>query len=202
MTFLFQIETFTFVSVFDAAILEALKMLRADSYLRFIQSDEFEAMIVDKLKLKDKLPPLNRSNSIYDFNIKLLTHPSRCSHFGDFLKKEFSFENLDFYSTVEEFKKLPPNSPEFKQKAKSIYNKFIDTESFWGTTVCISGTIVEQIKSKLENPPQDIFDSAQAAVWKLMKQDSFSRFRFSQFFLKMLTQYDEEILSHLQVEEN
>ena len=57
----------------------------------------------------------------------LLSHPDGRRLFEDYLKSEFSEENIQFWKACERFKMLPDHLIEVE--AAAIYNEFIDPEA-------------------------------------------------------------------------
>lgn len=52
-----------------------------------------------------------------------------CALFRQFLKKEFSDENMDFWLECEEFKKMKDGKKSTTQKAIEIYSEFVAEHS-------------------------------------------------------------------------
>lgn len=95
--------------------------------------------------------------------------------FSEFLKKEFSIENLIFYDKIE-FLRNERDKDAFREEALKIYRSFIDKKGVYQLNLSakIQNGIQEKInKGDFEN---DIFDDAQRSVLNMMKNDSFHRF--------------------------
>ncbi|KAI2657133.1 Regulator of G-protein signaling 14 [Labeo rohita] len=95
-------------------------------------------------------------------------------YFTEFLKSEVSAENILFYQACEKFKKIPPSRlEELKKEARSIYDNFLSESSLHAVNIDDTAQMEE---SALETPTPDMFDKAQAQIFKLMKMDSYTRF--------------------------
>ena len=99
--------------------------------------------------------------------------------FGVFLKSEYSEENLEFWLEVENFKGLDDDSEERHGKATHIFNTFVKPLS--EKEVNISGLTRRKIASDLEGEQllSNMFDDAQAQVYRLMQGQSYPRFKMS-----------------------
>jgi len=93
--------------------------------------------------------------------------------FKHFLKKEFSDENIDFWSEVEGYRTLKCNEKR-QRKGNEIYNMYIRADAPNEVNVSYS-TKMEILKIFEDNDPS-IFDKAQNQVLFLMESDSFKRF--------------------------
>uniref|UniRef100_A0A671MAZ2 Regulator of G-protein signaling 14-like n=1 Tax=Sinocyclocheilus anshuiensis TaxID=1608454 RepID=A0A671MAZ2_9TELE len=95
-------------------------------------------------------------------------------YFTEFLKSEVSAENILFYQACEKFKKIPPTRlEELKKEARSIYDSFLSESSLHAVNIDDTAQMEE---SALETPTPNMFDKAQAQIFKLMKMDSYTRF--------------------------
>ncbi|KAL1261621.1 hypothetical protein QQF64_006886, partial [Cirrhinus molitorella] len=95
-------------------------------------------------------------------------------YFTEFLKSEVSAENILFYQACEKFKKIPPTKmEELKKEARSIYDSFLSESSLHAVNIDDTAQMEE---SALKTPTPDMFDKAQAQIFKLMKMDSYTRF--------------------------
>ncbi|KAG7227248.1 hypothetical protein INR49_013908 [Caranx melampygus] len=93
--------------------------------------------------------------------------------FRDFLKSEFSEENLDFWLACQEFQ--TSDSPgERTRRAARIYEEFISDESPRQVNVDFYTRAI--IGQSLQQPSPSCFDQAQKKVYSLMANGSFPRF--------------------------
>ncbi|XP_030595371.1 regulator of G-protein signaling 14 [Archocentrus centrarchus] len=117
------------------------------------------------------------ANSVMSWAVsfeKLLEDPCGVRYFTDFLKSEVSAENILFWQACEKFKKIPATSlVELKAEARSIYNTYLSESAPY--CVNIDDTAKTEEKD-LEQPTPDMFNKAQAQIFKLMKMDSYRRF--------------------------
>jgi len=99
--------------------------------------------------------------------------------FSEFLKKEFSQENILFYEAVEELT-LIQDEDEIFDKTRTIYEDFISTLS--PREVSLDSTIRDEIQEKMINPDKEIFKNAKDHIYNLMLRDSYPRFRNSDIY--------------------
>ncbi|XP_067455191.1 regulator of G-protein signaling 14 isoform X2 [Thunnus thynnus] len=105
---------------------------------------------------------------------KLLEDPYGVSYFTAFLKSEVSEENILFWQACEKFRMIPAtSSKELKTAARFIYNKYLSESAPY--SVNIDDTAKTEEKD-LEQPTPEMFNKAQAQIFKLMKMDSYRRF--------------------------
>ncbi|XP_044061358.1 regulator of G-protein signaling 14 isoform X3 [Siniperca chuatsi] len=117
------------------------------------------------------------ANSVLSWAVsfeKLLEDPCGVGHFTAFLRSEVSAENILFWQACEKFRKIPATSlDELKAAARSIYNTYLSDSAPY--SVNIDDTAKTEEKD-LEQPTPDMFNKAQAQIFKLMKMDSYRRF--------------------------
>ncbi|XP_030253236.1 regulator of G-protein signaling 14 isoform X1 [Sparus aurata] len=121
--------------------------------------------------------PGGEANSVLSWAVsfeKLLADPYGVQHFTSFLKSEVSAENILFWQACEKFRKIPATSlDELKAAARSIYDTYLSDSAPY--SVNIDDTAKTEEKD-LEQPTPDMFNKAQAQIFKLMKMDSYRRF--------------------------
>ncbi|XP_063732472.1 regulator of G-protein signaling 14-like isoform X4 [Eleginops maclovinus] len=111
---------------------------------------------------------------------KLLEDPYGVRQFTSFLMSEVSAENILFWQACEKFRKISASSVvELKAAARSIYNTYLSDNAPY--SVNIDDTAKTEEKD-LEEPSPDMFNKAQAQIFKLMKMDSYRRFVRSPLF--------------------
>ncbi|XP_055378179.1 regulator of G-protein signaling loco isoform X2 [Condylostylus longicornis] len=114
---------------------------------------------------------------------KLLEDPAGLHTFAEFLKKEFSAENIYFWTACERYHHINDDN-ERAQKAIEIYSKHL------GTGACEPVNVDSQARSlaeeKLESADRNIFNYAQKQIYNLMKFDSYQRFIRSDLYKKCL----------------
>ncbi|KAM9324479.1 regulator of G-protein signaling 21 [Gastrophryne carolinensis] len=104
---------------------------------------------------------------------KLLANKDGLSAFRDFLKSEFSDENIEFWLACEDFKKTKISS-QLADKANKIFCEYVQAEA--PREVNIDHKTRELISKRLSQPTVNCFDDAQDLVLHLMAKDSFPRF--------------------------
>ncbi|XP_017471108.1 PREDICTED: regulator of G-protein signaling 17 [Rhagoletis zephyria] len=111
--------------------------------------------------------------------------------FRDFLRSEFSEENILFWLACEELKK--ENSSEaIEEKARLIYEDYISILS--PREVSLDSRVREIVNRNMVEPTTHTFDEAQIQIYTLMHRDSYPRFLNSQKF-KALAQLQDGSLS-------
>ncbi|XP_071011790.1 regulator of G-protein signaling 21-like isoform X2 [Oncorhynchus clarkii lewisi] len=114
---------------------------------------------------------------------RLLESKYGLATFRTFLKSEFSDENIEFWLTCEEYKKIK-SSFRMSSKAKKIYEQFIKAEA--PKEINIDYYTREQIKSAVKTPNLQCFDDAQKIAYGLMERDSYPRFLRSDIYRSLL----------------
>ncbi|XP_004611945.2 regulator of G-protein signaling 10 isoform X1 [Sorex araneus] len=118
----------------------------------------------------------------------LLEDPEGVKRFREFLKKEFSEENVLFWLACEDFKKTQ-DKKQMQEKAKDIYMTFLSSKASSQVNVEGQSRLNEKI---LEEPHPLMFQKLQDQIFNLMKYDSYSRFLKSDLFLKHKQAEEEE----------
>ncbi|XP_026053857.1 regulator of G-protein signaling 13 isoform X2 [Carassius auratus] len=103
--------------------------------------------------------------------------------FRTFLKSEFSDENIEFWLTCEDYKKIT-SSYKMSSKARKIFEQFVEAES--PKEINIDYQTREEIKRKVRSPTPQCFDEAQKIVYGLMERDSYPRFLRSEMYKTLL----------------
>lgn len=114
---------------------------------------------------------------------KLLDSKYGLATFRTFLKSEYSDENIEFWLTCEDYKKIR-SSFRMSSRAKRIYEQFIKAES--PKEINIDYQTREQIKRNVKTPTVHCFDEAQKIVYGLMERDSYPRFLRSDMYRTLL----------------
>ncbi|KAG5847429.1 regulator of G-protein signaling 18 [Anguilla anguilla] len=113
---------------------------------------------------------------------ELLSHSGGLETFTQFLRTEFSEENIEFWLACEDYK---GTSSETKliSKAKQIYAVYIDSDG--PKEVNIDYSTKAAIQKNILRPSRSCFDAAQSKVYSLMKKDCYPRFLASDMFLRI-----------------
>ncbi|PAV90525.1 hypothetical protein WR25_27167 isoform A [Diploscapter pachys] len=103
------------------------------------------------------------------------------AQFTKFLQSEYSEENILFWWAVEELKAVSASEgrPEFERTVKEMFDTFIASES--PLAINIDHDTRSELVDRVENKdpssfPENIYERAQAHVYRLMEKDCFSRF--------------------------
>ncbi|KAF7254245.1 Regulator of G-protein signaling 10 [Varanus komodoensis] len=118
----------------------------------------------------------------------LLEDPEGVKRFREFLKREFSEENVLFWIACEEFKKIQ-DKKQMHTKANEIYTTFLSSKASYQVNVEGQSRLDESI---LEEPHPLMFQKLQDQIFNLMKYDSYSRFLKSDVFLKLKQTEEQE----------
>lgn len=113
----------------------------------------------------------------------LVSHECGLAAFKAFLKSEYSEENIDFWISCEEYKKIKCPS-KLSPKAQKIYNEFISVQAT--KEVNLDSCTREETSRNVLEPTITCFDEAQKKIFNLMKKDSYQRFLKSHFYLDLV----------------
>ncbi|XP_030427575.1 regulator of G-protein signaling 14 isoform X1 [Gopherus evgoodei] len=102
------------------------------------------------------------------------------TYFTEFLKKEFSAENVYFWQACERFQQIPArNTQQLVQEARQIYDEFLSSHAVSPVNIDRQAWIGEEM---LATPTPDMFRVQQLQILNLMKFDSYARFVKSPLF--------------------
>ncbi|KAF4090639.1 hypothetical protein AMELA_G00054320 [Ameiurus melas] len=105
---------------------------------------------------------------------RLLQDPVGIRYFSEFLKKEFSEENILFWQACEFFSHVPEtDKKQLSQKAREIYNSFLSSKATTPVNIDSQAQLADDI---LNAPRPDMFKEQQLQIFNLMKFDSYTRF--------------------------
>ncbi|XP_054545350.1 regulator of G-protein signaling 3 isoform X3 [Talpa occidentalis] len=116
---------------------------------------------------------------------KLLLDKYGIAMFQNFLRTEFSEENLEFWLACEDFKKVKSQS-KMTAKAKKIFAEYIATQAC--KEVNLDSSTREHTKGNLQSVTRGCFDLAQKRIFGLMEKDSYPRFLRSDPYLDLINQ--------------
>ncbi|KAG5332885.1 RGS protein, partial [Acromyrmex heyeri] len=111
---------------------------------------------------------------------KLLEDPKGLQTFAEFLKKEFSHENIYFWAACERYKDTKDTTMR-RRLACQIYQRHLSNTAAEPVNVDshASGQITQEL---LDEAPADLFLQTQKQVFNLMKFDSYPRFLRSELY--------------------
>ncbi|KAM4664180.1 regulator of G-protein signaling 9 [Discoglossus pictus] len=114
---------------------------------------------------------------------ELIRDPKGRQSFQQFLKKEFSGENMSFWEACEDLKY--GDQSKVKEKAEEIYKLFLAPGARrW---INIDGKTMEITVKGLKHPHRYVLDAAQTHIYMLMKKDSYARYLKSPIYKEMLS---------------
>ncbi|XP_072544214.1 regulator of G-protein signaling 20 isoform X2 [Salminus brasiliensis] len=120
---------------------------------------------------------------------KLMHCPAGRSAFRQFLRTEFSEENMLFWLACEEFTK-ETNKSAIEEKARLIYEDYISILS--PKEVSLDSRVREVINRNMLEPTSHTFDDAQLQIYTLMQRDSYPRFMNSPVYKTLLKSVSEQ----------
>ncbi|XP_066242930.1 regulator of G-protein signaling 12 isoform X1 [Saccopteryx leptura] len=105
---------------------------------------------------------------------RLLQDPLGVRYFSDFLRKEFSEENILFWQACEHFNHVPAHDKkELSCRAREIFSKFLCSKATTPVNIDSQAQLADDI---LSAPHPDMFKEQQLQIFNLMKFDSYTRF--------------------------
>ncbi|XP_013873561.1 regulator of G-protein signaling 12b isoform X2 [Austrofundulus limnaeus] len=111
---------------------------------------------------------------------RLLQDPVGVRYFSEFLKKEFSEENILFWQACEFFSHVPENdNKQLSQRAREIYNSFLSSKATTPVNIDSQAQLADDI---LNAPKPGMFKEQQLQIFNLMKFDSYTRFLKSRLY--------------------
>ncbi|XP_026176469.1 regulator of G-protein signaling 12-like isoform X2 [Mastacembelus armatus] len=111
---------------------------------------------------------------------RLLQDPVGVRYFSEFLKKEFSEENILFWQACEYFSHVPAtDKKQLSQRAGEIYNSFLSSKATMPVNIDSQAQLADDV---LTSPWPDMFKTQQLQIFNLMKFDSYSRFLKSSLY--------------------
>ncbi|XP_008331821.1 regulator of G-protein signaling 18 [Cynoglossus semilaevis] len=113
---------------------------------------------------------------------ELLKHSDGMRTFAEFLRTEFSEENIEFWLACEDYKNIDSET-KLLSTAKYIYTVFIDANA--PKEVNIDYSTKTSIERDMVRPTKTCFEAAQLKVYNLMKKDSYPRFLHSDIYLHL-----------------
>lgn len=114
---------------------------------------------------------------------ELVCDPTGLQEFTNYLRKEYSHENIRFWLAVNDLRRS--SQKEIPQKVKEIFNEFLAPGA--PCEVNIDGKTMERTQQELKAPSRFTFDPAAEHVYALLlKKDCYPRFRRSEMYKQLL----------------
>ncbi|KAG7472335.1 hypothetical protein MATL_G00107770 [Megalops atlanticus] len=114
---------------------------------------------------------------------KLMKNPAGRNVFREFLRTEYSEENMLFWLACEDLKK-EINKSVIEEKARLIYEDYISILS--PKEVSLDSRVREVINKKMQDPTPHTFEDAQLQIYTLMHRDSYPRFLNSSIYRNLI----------------
>uniref|UniRef100_A0A672YU00 Regulator of G-protein signaling 1 n=1 Tax=Sphaeramia orbicularis TaxID=375764 RepID=A0A672YU00_9TELE len=105
--------------------------------------------------------------------------------FENFLRTEYSEENLLFWLACEDYKKIT-NETEMTVAASRIYKEFVQVDA--PRQINIDCGTREEISENISQPGPNCFNRAQRLIYGLMENDCYPRFLKSEIYQTLLEQ--------------
>uniref|UniRef100_UPI00358E67CB regulator of G-protein signaling 17-like n=1 Tax=Myxine glutinosa TaxID=7769 RepID=UPI00358E67CB len=121
---------------------------------------------------------------------KLIRSATGRNVFREFLRSEYSEENLLFWLACEDLKE-EVSKVAIEEKARIIYEDYISILS--PKEVSLDSRVREVINRSMTEPTPQAFDDAQMQIYTLMHRDSYPRFLSSPVYKALLTSLQEPI---------
>ncbi|KAA8589404.1 hypothetical protein FQN60_012769 [Etheostoma spectabile] len=108
--------------------------------------------------------------------------------FEDFLRTEYSEENLLFWLACEDYRKITSKT-KMTVAAKRIYTEFVQVDA--PRQINIDCVTREEISENISEPAPNCFDGAQRLIYALMENDCYPRFLKSDMYQALLEQAEQ-----------
>ncbi|XP_076828484.1 regulator of G-protein signaling 21 [Brachyhypopomus gauderio] len=118
---------------------------------------------------------------------RLLSCKAGQQAFQEFLRSEYSEENILFWQACEDYKKIK-NTPEMISAANRIYSEFVQVEA--PRQINIDCGTRANITKNISEPNLESFDKAQKLIYSLMARDCYPRFLKSDIYQSILQKAD------------
>ncbi|KAL1022626.1 hypothetical protein UPYG_G00030180 [Umbra pygmaea] len=132
-------------------------------------------------------PPIDEGVSGRQSLKRLLESKTGQLAFREFLKTEYSEENILFWLACEEYKTITSNTA-MAEAAKRIYTEFVQVDA--PRQINIDCETRREITNSVSQPTLSCFDKAQRMIYKLMKKDCYPRFLKSEIYQALLEPSD------------
>ncbi|XP_030636509.1 regulator of G-protein signaling 20-like [Chanos chanos] len=133
-------------------------------------------------------PTLEEARSWSQSFERLMKSAAGRACFRQFLKTEFSEENLLFWLACEELKK-ETNKTVVEETVRQIYEDYVSILS--PREVSLDSRVRDVINKNMLEPTSHTFDDAQQQIYTLMQRDSYPRFMNSNAYKELLSSLEQ-----------
>ncbi|KAL0272457.1 UNVERIFIED_CONTAM: hypothetical protein PYX00_005417 [Menopon gallinae] len=113
----------------------------------------------------------------------LVSDPTGLQEFTNYLRKQFSHENIRFWMAVNDLRRS--SQSQISRKVKEIFDEFLAPGA--PCEINIDGKTMEKVHNEMKNPSRFTFDSAAEHVYTLLlKKDCYPRFIRSDLYKNLL----------------
>lgn len=142
----------------------------------------------DNTKQKGTSEALVKNKEMEEF----LTNKTAKDVFKQFLVREFSVENLMFYTEVQYFKQLS-DSEEIKETAQQVFDTYVIVGAPFEINIPVSiRTRIDQVL-KSGTIPLDTFSEPEKIVYSFMEKESFPRFQKNKLYTAYKASVSEKV---------
>ncbi|KAL9642026.1 hypothetical protein ABK040_004079 [Willaertia magna] len=166
------------ISVIYPLGLSLLRTTNFSTLFKFNKADETTVQEVSQAKVPQ--------HETFDF---YLTDSEAREVFKQFLVREFSVENLMFYTEVQYFKQLEQDDETLKETAQTIYDTYVQLGAPF--EINVPQPLRDEVRKSMDKPNLSIFDQTENAVKKTMEEESFVRFKKSRLFQNFITKFQK-----------
>ncbi|CAG9860594.1 unnamed protein product [Phyllotreta striolata] len=114
---------------------------------------------------------------------ELVSDPTGLQEFTNYLRKEYSHENIRFWMAVQDLRRSAQS--QIAWKVQEIFDEFLAPGA--PCEINIDGKTMEKVQQEMKTPTRFTFDSAQEHVYTLLlKKDCYPRFIRSEYYKNLL----------------
>ncbi|XP_022918428.1 regulator of G-protein signaling 11 isoform X2 [Onthophagus taurus] len=114
---------------------------------------------------------------------ELVRDPTGIQEFTNYLRKEYSHENIRFWTAVNDLRRS--SQSQIQRKVQDIFEEFLAPGA--PCEINIDGKTMERVHHEMKNPTRFTFDAAQDHVYTLLlKKDCYPRFIRSEHYKNLL----------------
>ncbi|KAG5268444.1 hypothetical protein AALO_G00212650 [Alosa alosa] len=162
--------------------------------VRSAQDERIQRLVCEQTEVTSNCeespkPTLEDASSWGQSFERLMKSPAGRGCFRQFLRTEFSEENLLFWLACEELKK-ETNRGVVEEKVRQIYEDFVSILS--PREVSLDSRVRDVINRNMTEPTSHTFDDAQQQIYTLMQRDSYPRYMNSSIYSDLLLSLEQQ----------